>query len=208
MQHSQPKISIDLGFTHSSGPASPVIWNKIILSHPSLKCPSRALIQGLTINLPCITQTSSESHLVWQLTSLVSQMPVWQLASPKHICLQYKYCHLCDCHQHYMPHIPVRLSQSPMALSLSVSHATYTSINCLFGRFTVSITYHTWQLGWLLLGNVHVGSMGMFPNCSTSHAIFKTVFRCNRLNGCISRNRILTDSVRDSKLISRIEGIV
>ena len=35
-------------------------------------------------------------------------------------------------------------------------------------------------------------------------------FRCNRLNGCISRNRIfthsLTHSVRPSKLISRIQA--
>ena len=44
------------------------------------------------------------------------------------------------------------------------------------------------------------------------HAV--AVFRCNRLNGCISRNRIFTDSltdwlthsVRASKLISKVQG--
>ena len=33
------------------------------------------------------------------------------------------------------------------------------------------------------------------------------IFRCNRLYGCISRSRILTDSLRYSKLINRVYRI-
>ena len=35
-----------------------------------------------------------------------------------------------------------------------------------------------------------------------------TIFRCNRLDGCISRNRIFTDSLTGSKLLGfRLDGL-